>query len=89
MSGYNLCKPTDRDRLRRAYLAELRAIREGRWPRTVMDELMHSPGRADPAAHAKRMCEEGLSRLDRLERRIARGDLEAIGYKPRARKRHR
>jgi len=77
MAFYNLMRAGDRQRKRARREAELAAVREGRWPRDIDDQMRWSKGTPEYAA---RMCQADLDYLDDVERRIADGDPDLAGW---------
>ena len=85
MACYNLMLKQDRDKLRQERTAELRAVQDGTWPRSIDDSMrwLNAPtdGLARPevnrrlrAEYAARMCQADLNYLKDLEKRIASGE---------------
>jgi len=73
MSSYNLQKPADRARYRQDHADELAAVKTGKWPRDINDQMRWINGNGAPE-YAARMCQSAIDYIDGLEARIKAGN---------------
>lgn len=82
MSAYNLMKVADRKRLQEECVAELLAVKEGRWPRDLNDlgRWIVCPLDRTPAQHAAACCQNELDYLDGVDARLKKNDPDLEGW---------
>lgn len=91
MACYNFTKRADRDRCRADRQAEVDAVREGRWPRSIDDSMRWLYPPTNPylsathnqdiaAQYAAKMCQSEIDYLNGVEARIAQGDPDVANW---------